>query len=637
MGKQQPLTHAQRGLVRTFADQLPDSLREDICRFVRGASPLALSDGVARTIRSVGEIYERRGFVSLSEEELSEPVDQSGRARPWEEYADLGAKPGDWESAAFIVGTCCGSWRVVISSGRKPKILAAFPVVGDHFAPPPRGAAGAAERVTCHVAEGSSEWTRLAQLGKSLLEANASLRKCGAAEPWGAWDSCKHLRRLCAEELPELHVALGWGEGEGWQPWARRALKRVSAACDDETCCVPVQSLHFTHCSIAQIFRHGPYAGSDLEVLVEDLRTGRVDPLTHESMVLEVVRYRGKLYSLNNRRLWALQQHQLMLMSEVASVMVRVRVLSWASEATLKRFSKAFNTDLDGEAIRCRTAQDGAPTDGVVATTLVRAVLSTKLSREAEAHRERLMLEGRQTQQERQKQQERQQGRSPASSRSGAAPPDGEGDCGKLTLGGETFSDWREAKVRVQQIMQTRSGGRPVPANELRLLLDVFRMHPEAARKRISEVTSVTVGSSEKFKGTPAFWLRRGDGTSEDISVNKCWKRFDLVDKKKGKQEMLREVVMAGTRFRGRLQHWSFEKGESYGFVRLDMEVKDADGRCLLEAGQKLYLQWDDISPENQRRKAPQWPFSEDTPLSFTIYRWKENGKFGCTDPMPAE
>ena len=105
-----------------------------------------------------------------------------------------------------------------------------------------------------------------------------------------------------------------------------------------------------------------------------------------------------------------------------------------------------------------------------------------------------------------------------------------------LKLGDEFFLGWREAKTRVQQIMVLRSGGRPVPEDELRLLLDVFHLHPNATKKRVSEVTAVTVGSSEKFKGTPAFWLWRQDGTSEDISVNKCWKKLDLADKASKKE-----------------------------------------------------------------------------------------------------
>ena len=167
-----------------------------------------------------------------------------------------------------------------------------------------------------------------------------------------------------------------------------------------------------------------------------------------------------------------------------------------------------------------------------------------------------------------------------------------------LKLGDEFFLGWREAKTRVQQIMVLRSGGRPVPEDELRLLLDVFHLHPNATNKRVSEVTAVTVGSSEKFKGTPAFWLWRQDGTSEDISVNKCWKKLDLADKaskKEGRFRQKSDPVMAGERFYGNLLSWHFENGKSYGYVRLhDLEASLREAIRVngdhLGRGQKLYL-----------------------------------------------
>lgn len=648
MGKWKPPSFAQRGLVRTLAVDLLKPQRDEICAAVQGARPLALSDAAVRVIRSVGEIYTRRGFLSPSEKELSEPVDLTL------EYVDCrqskaGGKAGSWESASFIVVTSCGKWRVVVGGhGRGWRIDAAYPIVaGDcgHTAPAARSAGGAAaaKPSTWHVQEGGAEWTRLQGLGDGLLEARMELkiflqRKCHAGLQAGVWAACRRLQRLCARDLPQLHAALEWSDGEGWWPWANRALEQVAAACDVEECRVPVQSLHFTHDSICRVYRHGPEAGSDLEALVEDLRMGRVDPLACESLVLEVVRYQGRFYSLNNRRLWALQQHQLLLTSQNAVVLASVRLLPWTARDILKRFSKAFDTNLDGEAIRCRTSQDGAPTDGVVATTLGRAVLATPIAKEAEARRETAMLK-RQEQGQRRHSEPAPAGDLPAVPAHYFFGAHGSGDReetqGELTLGGETFPGWREAKVRVQQIMRLRSGGKPVPENELRLLLDVFHAHPNAAKKRVGEVTSVTVGSSEKFKNTPAFWLWRLDGTSEDISVNKCWKKFDLANKaeaKRKKKDAQRDPVMAGERFHGSLVSWHFEKVKNYGFVRVDGKVTDADGNRLLQHGQKLYLPWDGISPAHQRMKAPEWPFPEGAPLSFKISRWKANGKFVCED-----
>eukprot|EP00928_Gymnodinium_smaydae_P067995 TRINITY_DN5103_c0_g1_i1.p1 TRINITY_DN5103_c0_g1~~TRINITY_DN5103_c0_g1_i1.p1 ORF type:complete len:1273 (-),score=147.61 TRINITY_DN5103_c0_g1_i1:140-3658(-) len=69
---------------------------------------------------------------------------------------------------------------------------------------------------------------------------------------------------------------------------------------------VEVTSVGFTHDTIAQKFRDGRF----VHEMVEDLEAGRLDPRTHANLLLDVVRYKNGLRSLNNRRLWALQEHQ---------------------------------------------------------------------------------------------------------------------------------------------------------------------------------------------------------------------------------------------------------------------------------------------------------------------------------------
>lgn len=204
---------------------------------------------------------------------------------------------------------------------------------------------------------------------------------------------------------------------------------------------------------------------------------------------------------------------------------------------------------------------------------------------------------------------------------------------GSLRLGDEYFADWRSAKERCQQIMQQRTGGSPVTAAQLRLLLDVFAYHPGAQEKRIAEVTSITVGSSEKYPGTPSFWIWRRDGAGEDISTILCWKRFDLVEKTRRKNNEKRDILAAGRRCWGTLQTWSFEPKTSFGFVALDEDVVQA-GTVSIGRHQQVYLEWVDIAPPSQARAArpPAWPFNKGTRFSFVVYREKAGGRYGCTD-----
>lgn len=660
----EPKSFAERGLARTLAVQVPQQLRDKLIGEIRHASPLELSRGAVRTLEKVSEIYVRRGFVEVKQAELCEfreegadvndpwaAYDARGDARtppsggsggsaqandPWVlEYVDS-AEDGVWDTAAFLVNTAAGRWRVLVvrRAHSHPMVTAVIPTVGSERQGPQSQSLPERPRPALHVTPGSPEWKRLEMLGCSLLDTHMALSlflttKCPKVSQSSVWDSCLELQKACGEELPDLRTALEWKSGETWEAWAHRASEHLNKACSCQELRIPVRSLHFTQYSICRKFRQGEGAGRDLEALVEDLRKGHVDPLTHDDLLLEAVCYHGKLYCLNNRRLWALQQHQLMLISDDVEVEVRVNVLPWSSGSrTLKRFSTYFDTQTDGKEIICRTAQDGAPTDGVVATTLVRAVLATPKALRAEQLREQEMLErragGTTTGGD---------GPQGVTGRSDGAVAPWSFGAGSLRLGDEYFADWRSAKERCQQIMQQRTGGRPVAAAELRLLLDVFAFHAGAQEKRIAEVTSVTVGSSEKYPGTPSFWIWRRDGTGEDISINLCWKRFDLVEKTRRKNNEKRDILAAGRRYSGTLQTWSFETKPVFGLVVLDEDV-DHTGTVFIGRHQQVYLEWVDIAPPSQARAArpPAWPFNRGTRFSFVVYREKEGGRYGCTD-----
>mmetsp|Transcript_96793 Transcript_96793/g.273512 ORF Transcript_96793/g.273512 Transcript_96793/m.273512 type:complete len:797 (+) Transcript_96793:175-2565(+) len=566
MGRKGPHSYAKRGISRSLAGDITDLVAQQVRASLGNVTSFQLSPAVRRTLSSVREIYEVRGFVSLQDDEFCEQL-AAADGHTQLDWVDT-RNSGKWVAAAFTASTSAGTWRIVVDSACR--VTGAYPIVDERRRPScERSKVASDDGHHKTAAAQKAQAQRLKSLGAGLREVRHELsrfleRWCPASHRQRLWSSCERFMWQFKDDLPQLCGALDWQDGETWAAWAKRISEDVCSACVTEERVVPVRCVRFTHSAISVRFLHGAAKGSDLETLVEDLRHGRVDPLVEEGLVLECVTYRGALHSLNNRRLWALQQHQLLLLCTDVEVCVRVRVLPWSDEETVLRFMKAFDTENEGVTVRCRTSQVGVPTDGVVATTLGRAVLATKASVEAEMRRERSVLEGREA------------GLDTSATVISelkdecSKDPQRPTDEGTLRLGDEVFGDWKDAKQRVQSILRQRSKGQPVSDNELRLLLDVFRLHPSARRKRIDDVVSVTVGSSEKFSGTPAFWIWRRDGSGEDISVNKCWKQFDSTAKAVKKNTSTRATLYWGLRFCGHLKEWNVATGKNYGFVTLE-------------------------------------------------------------------
>ena len=430
-------------------------------------------------------------------------------------------------------------------------------------------------------------------------------------------EACRWLQELCWEDLPDLNRDLEWDSSESWGSWAKRACASLRTRCGIQELVLPVEKVGFTHDSISTAFRQGTAAGRDVECLVEDLRWGRANPLEHQDLVIDAVCHKGRILSLNNRRLWALKQHK--TLHAKSDVRVRVQVLPW-NDSTVARFLQAFTSQSEGNSIACRTPLEGAPPDAVVATTLGRAVMATPASARAERKRaEAKTLPGQTA-----------QGAAfpvdPLSGAPGASPG--------LRLGGEVFPSWREAKERVQAILRANSGGRPLPEAEYLIVMDALQFHPDPQAKRLKEVTRITVGSSEKFAKTPCFWIWREDGSGEDISVKKCWDKLDLIEKSVTKKDRQREVLAGGQCFVGVLDSWITGQGKNFGWLRLECEQKAQVPTGA--AGQKLNLEWSDVAAHSQahvnaNRSAKEQPlFRKGQRFSCVLYRWHENGKLGC-------
>ena len=120
---------------------------------------------------------------------------------------------------------------------------------------------------------------------------------------------------------------------------------------------VPVDSLRFTHNSCGATFRH---CGRTLEETADKFVEG-LDPCTAPWCELRVVRRNGLLLSLDNRRLWAMQEAQRRIRDQDPSKILWVRVKLFMWDPAFDVFLEHLNhscSGADGHQIRkrCRRA-----------------------------------------------------------------------------------------------------------------------------------------------------------------------------------------------------------------------------------------------------------------------------------------
>eukprot|EP00931_Biecheleriopsis_adriatica_P101103 TRINITY_DN76314_c0_g1_i1.p1 TRINITY_DN76314_c0_g1~~TRINITY_DN76314_c0_g1_i1.p1 ORF type:complete len:2066 (+),score=347.49 TRINITY_DN76314_c0_g1_i1:31-6198(+) len=111
-----------------------------------------------------------------------------------------------------------------------------------------------------------------------------------------------------------------------------------------------VSNIFYTHHRISKTFSHGPEQGQSIERLVAKLDAGLIDPCKDERLRLQVVRLNGRVYSLNNRRLWALRTHQ---EHQVAAGRgkVKVVVVEFDLDPVTAKLAMAYTTRNGGESV----------------------------------------------------------------------------------------------------------------------------------------------------------------------------------------------------------------------------------------------------------------------------------------------
>eukprot|EP00927_Polykrikos_kofoidii_P024392 TRINITY_DN22196_c0_g1_i1.p1 TRINITY_DN22196_c0_g1~~TRINITY_DN22196_c0_g1_i1.p1 ORF type:complete len:1475 (+),score=348.70 TRINITY_DN22196_c0_g1_i1:86-4426(+) len=115
---------------------------------------------------------------------------------------------------------------------------------------------------------------------------------------------------------------------------------------DAEELTVCVDDVRFTHDKISKTFAHGPQAGQMVTDLIASLRDGDVHPLRTPSLVLTVARFSGALWSLNNRRLFALKEYASNMSDPV---MIKVRAFTLCPITA--KFLMSFSTDCEGTSV----------------------------------------------------------------------------------------------------------------------------------------------------------------------------------------------------------------------------------------------------------------------------------------------
>ena len=112
-----------------------------------------------------------------------------------------------------------------------------------------------------------------------------------------------------------------------------------------------VRDIEFTQASIAPRFRNGAY----LTKLISDLNEGNLDPCRTDWLQLEVVQFRDKFYSNDNRRLFCLKQHQRHVDWNV-KVMTRVYSIPKVYERFVERYCERYKLlgDKEPDYIRVR-------------------------------------------------------------------------------------------------------------------------------------------------------------------------------------------------------------------------------------------------------------------------------------------
>jgi len=154
-----------------------------------------------------------------------------------------------------------------------------------------------------------------------------------------------------------------WHDHESWPAELRNVKDMLQRHLDGpgrtQTVCLPIEKLLYTQSRSQDTFRHGKHRGQSICEVAELLYQGNLRADQHVEMILDVVRFHGDFWSLNNRHLKACKE----FMSKVkppwlrASLEVQVRI--WPLMPGLRLHEKSALDIVDKFCIALSTVDRG--------------------------------------------------------------------------------------------------------------------------------------------------------------------------------------------------------------------------------------------------------------------------------------
>lgn len=551
-------------------------------------------------------------------------------------WVDLSAETAQWLTATFNVLTRAGFWQITIT--RDHEVISAFPIAAGLLGERKCSVAGdmhpEGDPTRCGVCRGCTtagdQWSLLPSVYANCVRvrrpSDATHRMgctCGrlyskdlkeqfkcTCEPclgemrlWA--DAVKNFELACRNQsvvqdskAQLLHYATHVACGSCVQD-RRRIAEAIIAGGSEQTICsallpwlakqeleevtLRVCEVRFSQHSISSTFT-GDHKGNDIESLVRAFRLGLLTPMEKP---IRVVRYHGEFWALDHRRLWAIQQYQLLEPDE--DVHVRAEVLplcniekTTSTAAAIKEFNKKYSTVSEGIHMHIKhTPANGSGTPSMNRTALASIVFGDL--KQVRGQR-------------------------------------GELKDHEFTMGLDTFSSIRELKEKLELLRGDNVDGSPLPKDAFSLLMDILRFH-ELAASHSEDVVCITVSSSEKYR-TPAFWLWRSSGYGRDVGTKDCLEHLNYYLSNSPTRNRHLVDILSQKRHAGCVD----QLGPRFGYIKLADNVSTADD--TIEAGTPLFVVTHDLPMGLNSAISSQ--------VTFLVFRWglssKNAGKLGAVD-----
>jgi len=527
---------------------------------------------------------------------------------------DASSMTGLWLAVTFNVATHGGPWQITVT--QNGEIIVAFPIVDT--------ACSSYEMIVgrcqnCYGCRGRAIWACLPSVPANCVRADIYPVLRVVASTYrlecscGRWDAknplhvqfsctcepCGGMLREWATAVDEFSRALQAGNEDA----VRNAIARlndlstgvpchscrkdrecVAAAIatgrnldildslapwvDQHTLILKVSDIRFSQDAISASFTDG----KDIEDTVRQLRLGMIRP--EDLPAINVVRYHGQYMSLDHRRLWSLQQFELLELSD-EDVCVTVVVCPLKVDDKFKRireFNKKLSTTTDGSHMLLKkTPVHGSGTQGMNRTALSSVVLGDLRSVRGQREKEQQIPKG-------------------------------------MTFGGRQFGTVRSLQEEVQLIKGNNSAGHPLEYPNMQLLLDVLGFHDADARRSLQDIVCVTVSGSETFS-TPCFWLWNKSGEGRDAGAKKSLENLKYYLKNSPEQNLLSVDALSDEDFTGCIKR----VGPQFGYI----EATERPQPSIGSSGDIYFTVWDSKQPVSVGAVA-----------KFRLYRWKADHQF---------